>query len=75
LEKEWSGLDSMVTHHSVMQEMLPCTLQLSSDSLSEKEEDEDDEDDEEERDELSDEDNNQTDSAMSSKILMTTHRN
>ena len=28
LEKEWSDLLALVTHHTVMSEMLPCTLRL-----------------------------------------------
>lgn len=28
LEKEWSDLIALVTHHTVMSEMLPCTLRL-----------------------------------------------
>ncbi|RUS74722.1 hypothetical protein EGW08_017518, partial [Elysia chlorotica] len=28
LEKEWSTLAALVTHHTVMREMLPCTLRL-----------------------------------------------
>lgn len=28
LEKEWSTLTALVTHHTVMREMLPCTLKL-----------------------------------------------
>ncbi|XP_012945933.1 tensin-4, partial [Aplysia californica] len=28
LDKEWSTLPALVTHHTVMREMLPCTLRL-----------------------------------------------
>ncbi|XP_041377985.1 uncharacterized protein LOC121390269 [Gigantopelta aegis] len=28
LDKEWSNLTALVTHHTVMREMLPCTLRL-----------------------------------------------
>ena len=28
LDKEWSTLAALVTHHTVMREMLPCTLRL-----------------------------------------------
>ncbi|KAI8795677.1 hypothetical protein BgiMline_029350 [Biomphalaria glabrata] len=28
LDKEWSTLTALVTHHTVMREMLPCTLKL-----------------------------------------------
>lgn len=28
LDKEWSTLTALVTHHTVMREMLPCTLRL-----------------------------------------------
>ena len=28
MEKEWPDLTSLVTHHTVMSEMLPCTLRL-----------------------------------------------
>ena len=28
LDKEWSTLPALVTHHTVMREMLPCTLKL-----------------------------------------------
>lgn len=26
LDKEWETLTALITHHTVMQEMLPCTL-------------------------------------------------
>lgn len=32
LDKEWSSLLSLVTHHTVMPEMLPCTLRLPRDT-------------------------------------------
>lgn len=32
LEKEWSSLLSLVTHHTVMPEMLPCPLRLPRDA-------------------------------------------
>ena len=32
LDKEWSNLISLVTHHTVMPEMLPCTLRLPRDT-------------------------------------------
>ncbi|XP_060595570.1 tensin-1-like isoform X2 [Ruditapes philippinarum] len=32
LDKEWSSLFSLVTHHTVMPEMLPCTLRLPRDT-------------------------------------------
>ncbi|KAK2175600.1 hypothetical protein NP493_720g01033 [Ridgeia piscesae] len=32
LEKEWQTLTALVTHHTVMQEMLPCTLRLPRNS-------------------------------------------
>lgn len=28
LDKEWSSLTALVTHHSVMRELLPCALRL-----------------------------------------------
>ena len=28
LDKEWPSLTALVTHHTVMPEMLPCTLRL-----------------------------------------------
>lgn len=28
LDKEWSNLTALVIHHTVMREMLPCTLKL-----------------------------------------------
>lgn len=28
LDKEWPNLTALVTHHTVMPEMLPCTLRL-----------------------------------------------
>ena len=28
LDKEWLTLTALITHHTVMQEMLPCTLVL-----------------------------------------------
>ena len=28
LNKEWTSLSQLVTHHTVMPEMLPCTLRL-----------------------------------------------
>ena len=68
----------MVTHHSVMREMLPCTLHLTSDSASEEDEDDEDGEEEgklEEEDEQSDDDNNRTDFAMPRKIFMTMHSN
>ena len=69
----------MVTHHSVMREMLPCTLHLSShDSASEEDEDNEDGEEEgklEEEDEQSDDDNNQNDFAMPRKIFTTMHSN
>jgi hypothetical protein len=48
LEKEWPSLMALVIHHTVMQEMLPCTLQLprntANPSYNETERDEKDED-------------------------------
>ena len=32
LDKEWSSLHALVTHHTVMPEMLPCTLRLPRNS-------------------------------------------
>lgn len=32
LDKEWTNLLSLVTHHTVMPEMLPCTLRLPRDT-------------------------------------------
>jgi len=78
LEKEWWSVDSMVTHHSVMREMLHCTLHLSSDSALEEDEDDEDREEEgklEEEDEQFVDDNKQTDFAMPRKIFMTMHSN
>ncbi|XP_064642221.1 tensin homolog isoform X2 [Lineus longissimus] len=48
LEKEWPSLMALVIHHTVMQEMLPCTLQLprntANPAYNETERDEKDED-------------------------------
>ena len=32
MEKEWPDLLSLVTHHSVLREVLPCTLKFPTDA-------------------------------------------
>ncbi|KAH3817308.1 hypothetical protein DPMN_118841, partial [Dreissena polymorpha] len=34
LDKEWSNVVSLVTHHSIMAEMLPCTLKVPRDTTN-----------------------------------------
>ena len=34
LNKEWTSLTQLVTHHTVMPEMLPCTLRLPTNSAN-----------------------------------------
>jgi len=50
LDKEWNSITSLVTHHTVMPEMLPCTLRLprNSNNPSFKDREDKDEKDEDE---------------------------
>lgn len=56
LDKEWPNLASLVTHHTVMREMLPCTLKLprTSKNPSFKDSDKDDKDEDPDYQRLSD---------------------
>lgn len=56
LDKEWPNLASLVTHHTVMREMLPCTLKLprTSRNPSFKDSDKDDKDEDPDYQRLSD---------------------
>ncbi|GAB1602223.1 hypothetical protein Ahia01_000501400 [Argonauta hians] len=56
LDKEWPNLASLVTHHTVMREMLPCTLKLPRNSQNPtfKDTDKDDKDEDPDYQRLSD---------------------